>query len=230
MDQLRLPFFIFAVALLALAALIELTAADFLSDMFARGENEVPGLAIKYLFIIDGTLLYNLLCQSLSVPVPRELVGRVQPITTLLLSLLALLAGFAALMLAFGLLMLMVGLLLAVPFGTIAYVAGWGSFAKSGAAATLTLVMALKLLFSLFLLLAQQRFLQNKGLLFYVLLSLGLTWGIAFVHALVPAVLISIADAAIAVVIAVIGLVLLLLLFVFAIIGTIKAVASLRHG
>ena len=65
----------------------------------------------------------------------------------------------------------MVSLLLAPPFGPIAYLALWGGFDTDGATVALGLTMLLKLAFAACLVLAHQRFLQNKGLVVLVLLS-----------------------------------------------------------
>jgi hypothetical protein len=119
-------------------------------------------------------------------------------------------------------------LLVAVPFGTIAYLAAWGHFARGAAAATLAFAMALKIAFLILLVLAHQRFLQNKGLLVLVGLSLGLTWLIGFVHAFLPLFLVSIGDQLMALVICVFAAIWLLFLLIGAIVATIKAILSLR--
>jgi hypothetical protein len=131
---------------------------------------------------------------------------------------------------AFGLLMVMIALLLAAPFGTIAYFAEWGHFAVKAAAATLSLAMLLKILFCIFLVLAHQRFLQNKGLIVLVAVSLGLTWVTAFVQSFLPGFLVSIGDALVALVVAVLGAVWLLLLAIGSLIATVKAIISLRSA
>jgi hypothetical protein len=86
----------------------------------------------------------------------------------------------------------------------------------------------LKIAFLILLVLAHQRFLQNKGLLVLVGLSLGLTWLIAFVHAFLPIILVSIGDQLMALVICVVAAIWLLLLLIGALIATIKAILSLR--
>jgi hypothetical protein len=124
--------------------------------------------------------------------------------------------------------MLMLSLLVAVPFGTIIYLAAWGHFARGAAASTLALVMILKIAFLILLVVAHQRFLQNKGLLVLVGVSLGLTWLIGFVHAFLPIILVSIGDQLMALVICIVAAIWLLLLLIGALIATIKAIISLR--
>ena len=138
------------------------------------------------------------------------------------------LGALAAIIAAFVLLMLMLALLLAVPFGTIFYLGVWGDFPRGTAAIILTLLMILKIAFLILLVVAHQRFLQNKGLLVLVGVSLGLTWLIAFVHALLPIILVSIGDQIMALVISVVAFIWLLMLLIGAIVATIKAILSLR--
>ena len=56
---------------------------------------------------------------------------------------------------------LLISLLLAVPFGTIVYLAIYGFFNRGGASATLSLLMLLKIVFAVCLVVAEQRFLQK---------------------------------------------------------------------
>lgn len=100
----------------------------------------------------------------------------------------------------------MVALLLAVPFGTIAYLAMFGSFDRSGATVALSLIMTLKLFFAGCLVLAHQRFLENKGLVLLILTSLLATLVIGFLQGLVPGILVSITDAIAAIVVGILAL------------------------
>jgi hypothetical protein len=225
--ELRLPFFLGAGVCLLLAVFVELAAAQAFTQIFF-GDTKTPGYAINALALIDGILLYSLIWMLLSVVAPRSITGRAQGCITLILSFFGCLGTIALIFAAFGLLMLMIALLVAVPFGTIAYLAAWGDFARDAAAATLALAMILKIAFLILLVVAHERFLQNKGLLVLVGLSLGLTWLIAFVHALLPIILVSIGDQLMALVICIVAAIWLLLLLVGALIATIKAILSLR--
>jgi hypothetical protein len=228
--ELRLPFFLVACFCLLLAMLVEVAAAQELTKLTAGalGNQATPGFAIKYLALLDGILLYNLVWMLLSIVVPRGIEGRAQGCITLILSLVSLIGTVFLVLGALTLLMLMIALLVAVPFGTLAYLAAWGHFARGAAAATLAIVMFLKIAFLVLLVIAHQRFLQNKGLLVLTGLSLGLTWVIGFVHAFLPIFLVSIGDQAMALVISVIAALWLLLLLIGSLIATIKAILSLR--
>jgi hypothetical protein len=164
----------------------------------------------------------------LSIVAPRGITGRAQGIVTLFFSCSGCTGALLAINAAFILLMLMLSLLVAVPFGTIVYLAVWGDFARGAAAATLAIAMFLKILILILLVMAHQRFMQNKGLLVLIGLSLGLTWLVGFVHALLPIILVSIGDQVMTLVIAIVALIWFLLLLIGAVIATIKAILSLR--
>lgn len=225
--ELRLPFFIAAGVCLLLALLVEAAAAQAFTGIFFN-DKDTPGHAINALALIDGILFYSLIWMLLSVVAPRSVTGRAQGCVTLFVSFFGCLGTIALIVAAFVLLMLMLALLVAVPFGTIAYLVAWGHFARGAAATTLALAMILKIAFLILLVIAHQRFLQNKGLLVLVGLSLGLTWLIGFVHALLPIFLVSIGDQVMALVICIIAAIWLALLLIGAIIASIKAILSLR--
>lgn len=185
-----------------------------------------PGLGIRYLAIIDFLLAYGLTTQGLSLLLPRALVGRLQGIVALVLSFFGCLGTILMAVTAFVLLILMVALLVAIPFGTIAYMAAWGTFPVDTAEETLALIMFLKIAFCVLLLLAEQRFLQNKGLVILAALSLGLTWLVAFLIDFPPFFLVSIADAIGALVIAIVGIVWLILLLIGSLLSLIAVLRS----
>jgi hypothetical protein len=225
--EIRLPFFIVAFICLVLAFLVEAATAEWVTHNLLGNDNP-PGNAISALALIDFILLYSLTWMLLSVVVPRSITGRAQGCVTLFVSFFGCLGALAAIIAAFVLLMLMLALLLAVPFGTIVYLGVWGDFPRGTAAVILSLLMVLKIAFLILLVLAHQRFLQNKGLLVLVGVSLGLTWLIAFVYALLPIILVSIGDQLMALVICVVAFIWLVMLLIGAIIATIKAILSLR--
>ena len=225
--ELRLPFFIAAGVCLLLALLVEAAAAQAFTGLFFDAK-DTPGHAINALALIDGILLYSLIWMLLSVVAPRSVTGRAQGCVTLFVSFFGCLGTIALIIAAFALLMLMLALLVAVPFGTIAYLVAWGHFARGAATTTLALAMLLKIAFLVLAVIAHQRFLQNKGLLVLTGLSLGLTWVIGFVHALLPRILVSIGDQLMALVICIVAAIWLLLLLIGAVIATIKAILSLR--
>lgn len=228
MDRIRWPFYIVAVIFMVVAIVIELAAAEPLARLVNRAEPGTPGIAIEYLAIWDAIIVYSLAWDLLE-QLSKRITALIEGGVTLVVAIIGLITAFGLAIGAFALLMVMISLLLSVPFGTIAYIAAWGDFATEAAAATLTLVMLLKILFFIFLLLAQQRFLQLKGRVLLIAVSIGLTWVIAFVHAFLPGFLVAIGDAALALVIAVIGLIWILLLALFSLRDIFRAILSLRR-
>lgn len=228
LDQLRKPFFFLALALIVIAVLVELASIKLLGTggaMAAALDAPTPGMGICYLALLDGQLLFSVILMTLSLLLPEALHGRLQGIATLLVSLLFLLLGFIMAITAFTLLTLMVSLLIAPIFGTIAYFAIYANFDRDGAAITLGLLTALKIGFAVCLVVAQQRFLQNKGLVAIVATSLLANLLLAFLHGVVPGFLVSITDALGALIIAVLALVWAVVFLVGSIIAVFKAVA-----
>ncbi|HWA89854.1 MAG TPA: hypothetical protein VG889_07455 [Rhizomicrobium sp.] len=226
MDDLRKPFFWAAAIVLLLTILVELASVAIMPGAPQGLNAGTPGLGIRYLAIIDFLLAYGVTTQGLSLLLPRALVGRLQGIVALVLSFLGCLGTLVLAITAFLLLILMVTLLVAIPFGTIAYMAAWGHFPVGTAEGTLALIMLLKIVFCILLLLAEQRFLQNKGLVILSGLSLGTTWLVAFLIDFPPFFLVSIADAIGALVIAIIGIVWLVLLLIGSLLSLIAVLRS----
>lgn len=244
--RLRTPFFVVALVCLALVVLVEwgsgaLLGGDSAGAGLAReaaandveivgstaSVDEPPGRAISYLTFVDGVLLYTVLLMGASLVVPERVHGRVQGVVTLIASIVLIVAASIAAVIAFVELLVMVSLLLAVPFGTIAYLALWGFFPRGDAAVVLSLLLFLKLVFCVLLVLAQQRFLQQKGLVALVLTSLVLNVVVGFLHGFLPLVLVSIVDTLLALVVAVVGIVWGVVLLV----GAIPSiVSSIRLG
>jgi len=80
-------------------------------------------------------------------------------------------------------------------FSTIVYLIIFGFFDRTGANVTLSLLMMLKLAFAACLILAHQRFIQNKGLVLIILTLLAANIIVSFLHAFVSEPLRSITDA-----------------------------------
>ena len=227
LDELRKPFLIIALVLIFLVVLIE-ASSSLLLDLKAPGADslgaETPGYGISYLAFLDTLVFYITLLLGLAMIVPERLQGRVQGCVTAIVSFLGCLGAIFAIITCLIVLVIMVTLLLAPIFGTIAYLAIYGDFDRSGAAVILSLIMALKIGFAVCLVLAHQRFLQNKSLVLIVLTSLLANLIISFLHNFVPGILVSITDAIGAIIVGILAVIWAIVLFVFAIISIIKAV------
>jgi hypothetical protein len=183
-----------------------------------------PGYAITCLIFFDGLAFLGFFWMGAGLVLSRRFVGRIQGIISLIVSLITIIVGIITAILIFVLLTVMIGLFLAVPFGTLAYLAIWGFFNTSGAATTIGILLFLKIATGVLLVLAQRRFLLNKGLVVLLLLSIGLTFLISFLHGFPPGILVSITDAIAALIIMIVSIIWAILVFIGAIIATIKAI------
>lgn len=225
MDSLRRPLFLVALVLIFLAVLVEVSSVAFLgsaapSDLSAL---ESPGLGISSLAVVDGILLFSIGLMALGLVIPARVQGRIQGIVNFIFFLLLLLAAIGLVVMAIIALTMMVTLLLAVPFGTIAYMVAFADFNVGAARGTLGTIMTLKLAFAVFLILANPRFLQVKGLVLLVLLSLLANIIVSFLHGLGPAFIVSILDALAAIIVGIIGAIWALV----SLIGSIPAIVKL---
>jgi hypothetical protein len=183
-----------------------------------------PGVAIRTMALVDGLLLFTVGLIGLSLLVRERLHGRIQGVITLIVSLLVLIGAIMLILMALlPFLLLMVGLLLAAPFGTLTYLALYGFFNRGGASILLGLLMTLKLGFAVCMLLAQQRFLQNKGLVFLILTSILCVVIVGLLHGIVPGFLVSITDALAAIVLAILAAIWALVLLIGSLGSVIKA-------
>ncbi len=249
MAELRKPFFIAALVLLVIVVLVEVGSAAVLHaqpdaqakaaakanalslsdqinpnqfDQLANGDKP-PGRGIPYLALIDGLWLFTLILMGVSLLVPARVQGRIQGIATLIVAGLALCGGIAIIFAGIAILLIMVALFLSVPFGTIVYLALYGFFDRAGASAALSLLMMLKIGVVVCLVLAQQRFLQNKGLVLLILTSFIAGIIVMFLQGLVPVFLVSITDMLAAIIVAVIAVIWALFLLIGALISIVKA-------
>jgi hypothetical protein len=225
-DTLRKPFFVVALVLLALAVLAEM-GSGFYIDAAGQGASgydiDNPGLGIPYLAALDGLVLFTILLIGAPLLITDRVHGRIQGIITFIVGLLTFLGSIVMIFSALGLLMLMVSLLLAIPFGTAVYMIKYADFARPAAVVTLSLIMAFKLGFVVFLVLAHQRFLENKGLILIILTSFLATIILSFLIGIVPRFLVSITDDIGALIIAVLAAVWALFYLIGAIPAIIKA-------
>ncbi|MGK7874068.1 MAG: hypothetical protein AB4426_12370 [Xenococcaceae cyanobacterium] len=232
MSTLRQPLFFFAIALITICVVVELGASAILSRnlpekagvIVAAFDAPIPGYGIPYLALVDSLVLFTVLLMAVSLLWSRHLHARTQGIVTLIFALFILLLALSKIVLALVTLTVMVSLLLAVPFGTIAYFALYAKFYRYGATVILGMLATLKLGFAGCLLFAQQRFLQNIGLVLIVLTSLLATLIVSFLHALVPGFLVSITDAIAGIIVAILAIIWSLFLLVGSLISIFKAI------
>lgn len=206
------------------AAFAELDAEQRAELQEIARSDKPPGFAIPYLALIDGLLLFTVGLLGASLLIPEGVQGRVQGVVTLVVTILVILAGIILAIIALLLLILMVALLFAAPFGTLAYLAKFGFFDRGGASLLLGLILALKVGFVVCLLLAQQRFVQNRGLVLLILTSFVAMLIVGFLHGFVPLFLVSITDAIAAIILAIIAIIWAIVLLVFSLSSIIRAV------
>lgn len=222
-DTLRKPFFIIALILFAFAVLAELGSAFYI-DAASRDADLYnianPGLGLPYLAILDGLVLFTLILIGAPLIITDRVHGRIQGIVTFIVALLAFLGSVVMIFTALGLLLMMVSLLMAIPFGTAVYMAKYAAFDKPEAAITLGVIISFKLGFAVFLVLAHQRFLENKGLVLIILTSFLATILLGFLHGIVPRFLVSITDGIGAIITAILAAIWAL----FYLIGSIPAI------
>jgi hypothetical protein len=244
MGELRKPFLLLALLAVLLVVGLELGAALLTGGGDAGGAlrdsagqldvelgdvgsvTQPSGRGTGYLALIDVVALWTTGLFCLSLVVPDRIQGRVQGVATLVFAVLLLIASVVLLVVAFVELTVMVSLFLAAPFGTLAYLAVWGFFPVGDAAVLLGLLLLLKLVWAGLLVLAQPRFLQNKGLVLLMLTTLLCTVLLEFLHRLVPGILVSITDDVAALVFAVVAIVWSLVLLIGSIPAIVKAVRT----
>jgi hypothetical protein len=250
MGELRKPFFIAAVVLILIAVAVETGATWFLGGVtanvdgvlndpaFADHKSEInpadlqklnkgtpPGRAIPAMAVLDGLVLFTVLLMGAPMFIPERIFAKMQGVATLVVSLLALTGSIAGIVLTFFLVILMVALFTAFPFGTIVYLIIYGFFDRTGANVTLSLLIVLKVAFAACLILAHQRFIQNKGLVLIVLTSLAANIIISFSYAMVPVPLVSITDGIATIIVFVLVVLWAAFLLVGSIVAVVKAVA-----
>ncbi|HYI21429.1 MAG TPA: hypothetical protein VEX62_02230 [Candidatus Limnocylindrales bacterium] len=221
MDKLRWPFLLAAIIVSIVIVTIELgSAASFVRDLLNIDE-EPPGIAIPTMALIDIQLVFATVLYGLGVIVPHPTVGRLQGIASLILSILLILAAIVVIFATITLILLMLALIGSF-FGIVVYLAVWGDFGRSQAAAILGVLMVLKIGVGVLLILAHQRFLTNKGLVLLVVTSLVANVIVGFLHALVPIVLVSVLDAVAAIIVAILALIWAIGLLVGSVIAIVR--------
>lgn len=252
LDAIRKPFLFLSAILVLFAVLIEIGAAILVQPTRPRNEipaeiaqqlspsdlaaamaqmsnsgggksAEPPGFGIQALARIDVILLLTIGLMALSLVIGDALQARTQGIISLIVGILVLLSSFKAIFSTLIELMIRLTLLLAVPFGTIAYLARYSFFDRSGAAVILGLSWFLKIAAAICLFLAHQRYLKQYGLLLLLGTSLLGSFIVTFLHGLPPRFLVSITDPVAAIINDILALIWAIVTIVFAIIAVVKA-------
>ena len=231
-ERLRAPFLILALILVGIALAIELGAAFIeafpaLADLL--GIEDPPGIAIGSMALVDVMLVFTLSLMTVSLVVPHAVVGRLQGCATVITSCLVLLGSCVAIFLALGLLLLMIGLIASF-FGIAIYLAVYADFPRGTAAAILSVLLALKIAAGICLPFAHQRFVQAMGLILLLLTSIVLNLVIAFLHDLVPILLVSILDALGAIVVGIVALIWAIVLLIGGVIGVLRIIQVPKIG
>ena len=122
-DALRKPFFVVALLLLLLVVSTEIGGGLAVSGSYAGNicnklpndddirkecdpdeanglKEDVPGLAISYLALVDGVLLFTVGLMGASLLLPDSIHGRIQGIITLIFAILLILASIALIFVA----------------------------------------------------------------------------------------------------------------------------------
>ena len=235
MDRLRTPFFFIFLVAFGLVVLLEtgsslllglapaLDVASAAGVAVPPGQSERPGgLAISYLALIDVIAFGTAVLMAAGLFF-KKLHAKLQGIITLIGAIILILAALVLLFVAIAKLILMVTLLLAFPFGTIVYLILWGGFPRGEAAIVLSLIMFLKCVGIGCLIAAQQRFVQNKGLVALMITSLLGNVVAVFLHGLVPGILVSITDDIAGIVFAIVAIIWAIILLVGSIPAIVRA-------
>lgn len=217
-ERLRWPFLVVALICAFLAMSIELGSA--LAERL--NVEDPPGVAIGAMALVDVMLVFTLALMTVSLILPKDVVGRLQGCATVITSCLVLLAAIVVIFAALALVLLMIGLIASF-FGIVIYVAVWGDFPRGTAAAILALLLALKIAAGICLPFAHQRFVQATGLILLLLTSIVLNVVIAFVHDLVPLLIVSLVDGILAIVIGIVAVLWAIALLIGGVIGVVTA-------
>lgn len=213
LDRLRTPFFFIFLVAFGLVVLLEIGATAVVPE----------GMAISYLALIDVIMFGTAALMGMSVLFSKRLHARAQGIITLVGAIVLILIAIVLLFIAIAQLIVMVTLLLAFPFGTIAYLIIWGDFPRGDASVVLSLIMFLKVVGLACLVIAQQRFLQNKGLVAMAITSLLGNVVAVFLHGLVPGILVSITDDIAGIVFAIVAIIWAIILLIGSIPAIVRA-------
>lgn len=224
--DLRVPFFLVAIFVMFVVFALETGAHWLLPSATTSASQSVQSqLGIPSLWLLDIALLWNLVLMGIQLLPDKPLVGRVQGIVTLVLSIVVIFAGLKMLLESFVALMIMLALVSSF-FGWLIYVPLFAFFNTGAASVVLSALTFLKLVVVVLLLVAQQGFLKVKGLVVLFALSLVCDLLLAFLIAFPPGILASITDAIGAVVVSIVAIVYAVFQAVWAIYAIVLAIRS----
>ena len=226
LDSMRKPFFVVSLIAIFLAVFVELGSIAALGPHTSASTFGVSptGKAIPAMAFLDGLIFYATLIIGIALLIPERVQSKVQGIVTLVFSILLVLGCIVVIFADILLLILMVSLLMSIPFGTMVYLAVWSTFDVSGARAALSVIMLLKIVFAVCLVLAHQRFLQNKGYVLIIITSFVSNLIIAFLHGMVPGFLVSITDDIAAIIICILAIIWAVVYLIGGIVSVIKVI------
>lgn len=219
----KTPFFI-AMILLGLILLVEVGTA--VAIPFVDKAGDAVGSGIPALALLDAQLVFTALLMAAPLIFPQSVTGRIQGIATVVVALVLIIAGIMAGLAAFSFLTYLVGLLTIHPAGLPIYASSeYHLFPNNLAATTLGFIMSCKLGSVAALVVAHQRFLENKGFMLLIGTSLLATVIISFLHGFVPGPLVTVTDVFGALVVVVLALIWAVLGLIFGAISVYKALA-----
>jgi hypothetical protein len=228
---LRWPFFILALMALLAAFALEIGSNWFLVTPQQAGasSNVQSQLGIPSLALFDTLFLWTLILMALNITLDRALVGKIQGVLTLIVSIVVIFAGIKTLITAFVLLLVMIALLSSF-FGWIVYLALFGFFDTGSAATVLGAITFFKLACVVLLVLAQQGFLTTTRFIVLVAISLVCDLLLVFLQGLPPGVLVSVTDAIGAIIVSIVAIIYAIVQLVFAVVAIVRAILELSRA
>lgn len=225
---LKLDKVLFALALvLALSVvLVERGGTSLVAGWFGSGDADQEGFGVPALWLVDGPILYTMILIGISMLIPDRIHARVQGVATLIVAVLLFLAAVPLIFEALAALLLRVALLLAIPFGTLIYLAKWADFPVDAMAATMSGLMLLRAAFAVVLVASNPRHLQNKGFVLLIATAFVATIIVAFLHGFVPGIVANLADCIAAIVVGIIAIIWAIVLAIGGIISIVKAIVG----
>ena len=193
------------------------------SSLDADGEKP-PGFAVAALIHLDIMLLVTLLLFNLPLIISARLIAKLQGCVSCLLGLASVILGLITILKALVSLILMVTLLMAIPFGTLVYLARYADFDTTKAAAILGTLMFLKVVLVIALVVAHERFLLNCGFIVLMATSFIAMIIVTFLHNFPPGFLVSITDGIAAIIVSILAIIWGIIFLIGGVIGIVNMI------